>query len=85
MLLGFISLLLTVGQATISEICVSKAIGNSWRPCGKKKEKSHYIGDEDDHHEEAGQHRRLLSLLESGATQRRVLAAVAADKCAAKA
>lgn len=73
-----------MGQATISEICVSKAIGNSWRPCGKKKDKNHSGGEEDDHHEE-GRHRRLLSLLESGATPHRVLAAVAVDKCAAKA
>lgn len=76
MLLGFISLLLTVGQAPISEICVSKAIGNSWRPCGKKK-------DEDEH--EDGKHRRLLWFLESGATQRRILATVPIDKCSAKA
>lgn len=49
MLLGFISLLLTVGKGTISEICISKAIGNSWLPCDRK-------------FEEAAEHkRRLLS------------------------
>ncbi|GAB4836465.1 hypothetical protein Ancab_001376 [Ancistrocladus abbreviatus] len=33
MLLGFISLLLTVLQAPLSKICVSKSIAQSWHPC----------------------------------------------------
>ncbi|CAL9160326.1 unnamed protein product [Musa hybrid cultivar] len=33
MLLGFVSLLLTVGQSAISEICVPKSVGDSWHPC----------------------------------------------------
>ncbi|WOL00024.1 MLO-like protein 6 [Canna indica] len=33
MLLGFISLLLTVGQSTISEICVPRSVADSWHPC----------------------------------------------------
>ncbi|KAK1397553.1 hypothetical protein POM88_007416 [Heracleum sosnowskyi] len=41
MLLGFISLLLTVLKGTISEICLPKAIGNSWLPCDKDFEEEH--------------------------------------------
>ncbi|XP_059068866.1 MLO-like protein 2 [Cryptomeria japonica] len=37
MLLGFISLLLTVGQKPISEICISKKIGDTFLPCSKKE------------------------------------------------
>ncbi|XP_057799039.1 MLO-like protein 6 isoform X2 [Salvia miltiorrhiza] len=33
MLLGFISLLLTVTQETLSNICVPKNVGDSWHPC----------------------------------------------------
>ncbi|OVA11099.1 Mlo-related protein [Macleaya cordata] len=33
MIMGFISLLLTVGEVPISKICVSKAVGNSFLPC----------------------------------------------------
>lgn len=35
MLLGFISLLLTVTQESISNICVPKKVGDSWHPCKK--------------------------------------------------
>lgn len=38
MLLGFMSLLLTIGQGPISEICVPKSVGATWHPC-KKQEK----------------------------------------------
>ncbi|KAM7504455.1 hypothetical protein LguiB_003359 [Lonicera macranthoides] len=37
MLLGFISLLLTVTQDYVSKICVPKSIGNSWHPCDDSK------------------------------------------------
>ncbi|MQL81619.1 hypothetical protein Taro_014081 [Colocasia esculenta] len=40
MLLGFISLLLTVGQGPISKICVPKSVGDSWHPCKKSREPS---------------------------------------------
>ncbi|RWR89618.1 MLO-like protein 12 isoform X2 [Cinnamomum micranthum f. kanehirae] len=33
MLMGFISMLLTVGEGPISKICISKAVGNSFLPC----------------------------------------------------
>lgn len=81
MLLGFISLLLTVGQAPISKICVSKSIGNSWHPCEKKEESTQYKEDVP----ENGQ-RRLLAFLCADDINRRVLAAAGGDdKCTAKA
>ncbi|KAK4478632.1 hypothetical protein RD792_014122 [Penstemon davidsonii] len=70
MLLGFISLLLTVGQGPISEICISMAIGNSWHPCDRKHAKSR---------------RKLLAYMDSGKTHARVLAGEADDKCSEKA
>lgn len=76
MLLGFISLLLTVGQSLISEICVSEAIASTWHPCSNKQEKSKH-GDEKDGR------RRLL--LEFSGSQRRILAAGGDDKCTKKA
>nr|GEU67391.1 MLO-like protein 12 [Tanacetum cinerariifolium] len=38
MLLGFISLLLTVGQDPISDICIPSRIARTWHPCNKEKE-----------------------------------------------
>lgn len=37
MLMGFISLLLTVGQGPISKICIPVSVGNSWHPCTNPK------------------------------------------------
>ncbi|KAK3018719.1 hypothetical protein RJ639_003914, partial [Escallonia herrerae] len=37
MLLGFISLLLKVGQDPISKICIPKSVGNSWHPCQRER------------------------------------------------
>ncbi|GMP50473.1 hypothetical protein CsSME_00017079 [Camellia sinensis var. sinensis] len=83
MLLGFISLLLTVGQGPISGICVSKAIGATWHPCSKRQENKYqgvtkkYSGD--------NSRRNLLAFLEdTGENQRRVLASPKDDKCGAK-
>ncbi|XP_047311499.1 MLO-like protein 6 [Impatiens glandulifera] len=73
MLLGFISLLLTVGQSVISNICIPASVGATWHPCGKKQETALDGEDESEHR------RRLLSV-----TSRRLLAAGATDKCAAK-
>lgn len=36
MLLGFISLLLTVGQGPIADICIPSKVARSWHPCNKK-------------------------------------------------
>ncbi|XP_051119952.1 MLO-like protein 6 [Andrographis paniculata] len=38
MLLGFISLLLTLVQSPLSDICVPKSVGHSWHPCPERKE-----------------------------------------------
>ncbi|CAN1237859.1 MLO-like protein 6 [Linum grandiflorum] len=48
MLLGFLSLLLTVFQSPISSICVSREIGGTWHPCTKKEEKAIWISVVDD-------------------------------------
>ena len=77
MLLGFISLLLTVGQSLIANICISKSIGATWHPCSKSKESETSSSDEEE------DHRRKL--LVAGGSFRRVLAAAGTDKCAAKA
>ncbi|KAH6757738.1 hypothetical protein C2S51_038666 [Perilla frutescens var. frutescens] len=81
MLLGFISLLLTVGQGPISEICISEEVAATWHPCNKKQEKNKYPSEKYN-----GENRRKL-LMDSGSdggSFRRVLAAATADKCAAK-
>ncbi|OVA18109.1 Mlo-related protein [Macleaya cordata] len=38
MLLGFLSLLLTVAQGPISEFCIPKSVADTWHPCKKKQE-----------------------------------------------
>lgn len=80
MLLGFTSLLLTVGQRPISSICVTKAVGATWHPCNKKQEKKL-------NKDEVNGHRRLLTISDygGGGDTRRVLAAAGYDKCANKA
>ncbi|KAK9290655.1 hypothetical protein L1049_008828 [Liquidambar formosana] len=80
MLVGFISLLLTVGQEPISEICISKAIGSTWHPCNKKQEsKLNKKSQEDDDSGDKGQ-RKLLTITDSGGSARRVLATGEYDK-----
>ncbi|XP_060175226.1 MLO-like protein 6 [Lycium barbarum] len=85
MLLGFISLLLTVGQSPISNICVSEKIGNSWHPCSKQKEKNITITKAEEIPDDSSeQHRRRLLMEAAGGGVRRMLAAGGEDKCAAK-
>ncbi|GFZ13160.1 seven transmembrane MLO family protein [Actinidia rufa] len=84
MLLGFISLLLTVGQAPISNICISKSVGATWHPCSKKQEDKLTKYDES-HYEEEETRRKLLAFSASHGGLRRVLAAAGTDKCAEKA
>ncbi|XP_040995372.1 MLO-like protein 6 [Juglans microcarpa x Juglans regia] len=80
MLLGFISLLLTVGQSPISNICISKSLGASWHPCSKKEGAEE---DEETDSETGG--RKLLMLSDSGGSFRRILASASyTDKCAEK-
>ncbi|GFP80995.1 mlo-like protein 6 [Phtheirospermum japonicum] len=75
MLLGFISLLLTVGQGPISNICISPEVASTWHPCGKKQEESKYPSEE-------GSRRRLLTVADGSA--RRILASYGTDTCAEK-
>ena len=42
MLMGFISLLLTVFQGPISGICIPTSVANTWHPCDKKAEAKKY-------------------------------------------
>ncbi|PNX82794.1 MLO-like protein 6-like [Trifolium pratense] len=70
MLLGFISLLLTVGEGLISKICISEKVAATWHPCNNN------VDEEEDH--EAGGRRRLL------ANPRRILAGGGSDKCEAE-
>ncbi|XP_031396521.1 MLO-like protein 12 [Punica granatum] len=79
MLLGFISLMLTVGQGPISGICIPESVGATWHPCSPKQEKTKYGEDEYKDPEDGGR-RRLLSM-SAQPSDRRVLAAAAYDKC----
>ncbi|KAB2074067.1 hypothetical protein ES319_A07G127700v1 [Gossypium barbadense] len=81
MLLGFISLLLTVGQGLISDICISKEIAATWHPCNKKQEEK--LNESDDQDKTDTEHRRrLLTVSNSGVVFRRSLAGPSVDKCA---
>ncbi|MBA0600684.1 hypothetical protein Gorai_003885 [Gossypium raimondii] len=42
MLMGFISLLLTVTQSLISDICIPRSIANTWHPCDQQAEAQKY-------------------------------------------
>ncbi|XP_035548506.1 LOW QUALITY PROTEIN: MLO-like protein 12 [Juglans regia] len=77
MLLGFISLLLTVLQQPISGICISKSVGTTWRPCEQLKSPT-----KKNYQNSTG--RKLLQFLESGFGERRRLATKGYDKCAEK-
>ncbi|XVF83263.1 hypothetical protein PTKIN_Ptkin16aG0472400 [Pterospermum kingtungense] len=73
MLMGFISLLLTVFQVPISNICIPKSIANTWHPCNKKTEAKKYPGD--------GSGRRLLEFSDEFTTIARRSLASKEDKC----
>ncbi|XVF63503.1 hypothetical protein PTKIN_Ptkin09bG0091700 [Pterospermum kingtungense] len=75
MLLGFISLLLTVGTYYIPEICIPEKIGNSMLPCKPKSEKSKGNDGEGD-----DRRRKLLSYAED-MVWRRVLADSTKGSC----
>ncbi|KAL7198152.1 hypothetical protein ACSBR2_020636 [Camellia fascicularis] len=79
MLLGFISLLLTVGQGPISNICIPKSVGAKWHPCSKSREDTSTTT-------EAGR-RRLLAASSATGSFRHILdeaapaAATSTNKC----
>ncbi|KAL5987380.1 hypothetical protein ACLOJK_038546 [Asimina triloba] len=72
MLLGFISLLLTVGQTYIVKICIPAKMGSSMLPCMKEGKEYHGKEDDDD---DGGDDRRKLLWFDDGAVWRRALAA----------
>ena len=75
MILGFISLLLIVFQAPITDICIPKSVGATWHPCKEGYKESKEERDSQD------KGRKLLQLLDSGFGSRRILAATEIDKC----
>ncbi|CAL9214537.1 unnamed protein product [Arabidopsis halleri] len=87
MLLGFISLLLTVGQTPISNICISQKVAKTMHPCSAAAEAEKY-GKKDTGKKEDGDGdkpgRRLLLELADSYIHRRSLATKGYDKCAEK-
>ncbi|XP_059069145.1 MLO-like protein 6 [Cryptomeria japonica] len=59
MLLGFISLLLTVGQTKISQVCISESLGDSLLPCPKEEASE---VEETEKFSLPGHHRKLMFL-----------------------
>lgn len=84
MLLGFISLLLTVGEGPISKICVPRRVGNSWHPCDPEEEATTMSKDEDESEDIQGITGRRLLHKESFPIFRRILAGGGINKCEAQ-
>ncbi|RDY06645.1 MLO-like protein 12, partial [Mucuna pruriens] len=83
MLLGFLSLLLTVLQDPISKICVTEKVGSTWHPCASPKALSTPEGKSEDEYDEVETNsRKLLEYFDP--IPRRVLATKGYDKCAEK-
>lgn len=84
MLLGFISLLLTVGQTRIAEICISKSLGDSLLPCPKEEASEEDISIEEI--EKFSLHRKLMFIASNETPLRRSLATneVTTGHCASK-
>ncbi|XP_057776267.1 MLO protein homolog 1-like isoform X2 [Salvia miltiorrhiza] len=74
MLLGFISLLLTVGTSYVAKICVPEHLGNKWLPCDKKSYDDPDSDLDPDGDEGKNERRRLLSYAQE-MVWRRALAA----------
>lgn len=86
MLLGFISLLLTVGTTYIAKICVPEALGNKWLPCDKVESTSSTTGGGDGGDEGENGKRKLISNAQE-MVWRRALAGPGTDNynyCASK-
>lgn len=73
MLLGFISLLITVGTNYIAKICIPYAAGDTMLPCKKGDGKDDYDGSDD--------RRKLLSYGENVIWRRGLAAAGGDDYC----
>ncbi|GFZ10550.1 seven transmembrane MLO family protein [Actinidia rufa] len=79
MLLGFLSLLLTVGTTYISQICIPIKLGNTMLPC-EKKDYEKGGGDGDDDNDKGGDRRRKLLSYAQDMVWHRVLEATDAKK-----
>lgn len=75
MLLGFISLLITVGTKPISKICIPTKAGDTMLPC---KKEAKYVGDKG---KDGNATRRLLSYAEDAVWRRALAAASGDDYC----
>ncbi|KAG4988693.1 hypothetical protein JHK85_031676 [Glycine max] len=82
MLLGFISLLLTVGQGPISRICISEKVAGTWHPCDDSSS-IHESDTEESENVNGTNSRRLLAAFygSDDVNPRRVLAGGGTDKC----
>lgn len=80
MLLGFISILLTVGTQYIVKICIPANFGHVMLPCKIEKKRGIDGGGDDDDNER----RKLLSYAEDDILWRRALASAAKDDYCAK-
>ncbi|KAH9700738.1 MLO-like protein 6 [Citrus sinensis] len=85
MLLGFISLLLTVAGSWISKICIPESVANTWHPCDKEREPE-LNNEKETTEQETTEHENRRRLLEavaaSGGSIRRALAAGSTtEKC----
>ncbi|PIA38588.1 hypothetical protein AQUCO_02700062v1 [Aquilegia coerulea] len=82
MLMGFISLLLTVAQGPIADICIPQSVANTWHPCNKKEEEKKSGGESESSSDDSKANRRLLSMLySSDGSNRRILASKYPDYC----
>ncbi|GLT88884.1 hypothetical protein SLE2022_068930 [Rubroshorea leprosula] len=80
MLMGFISLLLTVLQGPISDTCIPASMAATWHPCSKKDEEKIYKSSDSESYG-----RKLLEFSDfSSDIFRRSLAGATEDKCSAK-
>ncbi|KAK7404691.1 hypothetical protein VNO78_05647 [Psophocarpus tetragonolobus] len=79
MLLGFISLLLTVGQGLISRICISEEVAATWHPCSDHYGNTH---NSDAQESEYGTNSRRLLASFYASNPRRVLAGGGTHTCA---
>lgn len=81
MLLGFLSLLLTVSQSLITRICISEQVANTWHPCSIQEDEE----QEEAENETTGRRLLAAALLHPTAENgRRVLAAGGTDRCVAQ-
>ncbi|KAM1152054.1 hypothetical protein EV1_034360 [Malus domestica] len=63
MLLGLLSLLLTIGQDRILDICTSKAVGATWHPCNNKQDVRSDKSKDKSSASDDNSRQRLLSVL----------------------